>query len=189
MERVTASEIAYPASYSSCPSWDEIIELADRVISLAVHKDLKLACAESCTGGMISSALTSIAGSSQSFIGGITSYAPSIKHEVLGVPQHIIDDPEIGVVSCACARAMAVGATRLCGADLGVSTTGIAGPTGAEPGKPVGTVYLGLAVRHVDNSFRTEASRHVFSGSRDSVRLCATHAALALLSAELMERR
>ena len=140
---------------------------------------LTIATAESCTGGAIAAAITAIPGASDYFPGGIVSYSIPVKMALLGVPQAVIEHD--GVVSAACAAAMAAGARRVLGADLALATTGIAGPSGAEPGKPVGTVHLALA-----SPGREPVCRHkVYSGDRDAVIAAATHDALALALAYL----
>ena len=104
-----------------------------------------LAAAESCTGGLIAAACTAVAGSSDWFERGFVTYSNAAKTELLGVPAALIDAH--GAVSAEVARAMAEGALAHSHADLAVATTGIAGPGGATPGKPVGTVWLALARR------------------------------------------
>ena len=102
-----------------------------------------LSTAESCTGGMISSLITSVPGSSEYFLGSVTSYANSVKENVLGVPSKIIE--EYGAVSSECVSAMAEGVRRLTGSDYSVATSGIAGPGGGSDQKPVGTVWIGVS--------------------------------------------
>lgn len=110
---------------------------------LAGHSDVRIAAAESCTGGAVAKRITSVAGSSDYFQGSLVTYANSAKIDLLGVPAEVIES--VGAVSEACARAMAEGARRAYRADIAVSTTGIAGPGGATARKPVGLVYIGLA--------------------------------------------
>lgn len=148
--------------------------LAQRLLERAERSGATLGCAESCTGGMIASAITEVSGSSTSFVGGVVSYWVSVKEKVLGVDAEII--AEHGVVSEQCAEAMAQGARRALGCDYAVSTTGIAGPTGAEPGKPVGTVCYGVATPSGVSSFRT-----CEGDSRDEVRMRAVRNALEAL--------
>lgn len=130
-----------------------------------------LATAESCTGGAVAAALTAIAGSSDYFPGGIVSYSNAVKEELLGVPGAILES--VGPVSPQCAEAMAAGARARVSADFGLATTGIAGPSGAEEGKPVGLVYIAVAgpggVAH---------ERHLFGGNRAAVIDASTKAAL-----------
>ena len=149
-------------------------ELASAVRAELVGSGRTLGCAESCTGGLVAGALTSVSGSSEYFKGGVVSYWPSVKEDVLGVPAEVIG--RFGVVSRECAVAMAEGARRVMGCDFSVSTTGIAGPGGAEPGKPVGTVWI--AVAGPDGS--TAELLHA-DGDRSAVRRAATERALELL--------
>ena len=107
-------------------------------------KGLTLSTAESCTGGTLATAITSIAGSSDVFKGAVVAYANDVKVNVLGVPQSILDSD--GAVSEAVVRAMAVGVQRITNSDCAIATSGIAGPGGAVPGKPVGTVWVAIVV-------------------------------------------
>lgn len=144
----------------------------ERVVGdLLQKKGLSLGLAESCTGGGVSELMTRVPGSSVYFRGGIVAYDNSVKAAVLGVPQALLDAH--GAVSREVAEAMAAGACRALGADVGVSITGIAGPGGGTPEKPVGLVHWAVAHRG-----RTEAFQARFSGTRGDVRVRATHAAL-----------
>lgn len=159
---------------------DEVFRLSERVVKRANEAGLTLASAESCTGGLITAVLTDVSGSSAVVRGGVCSYAVPVKRSVLGVDAAILDDPNRGVVSGACAEAMARGVRDLLASGIAVSTTGIAGPSGAEPGKPVGTVWFGVSSR------RGERSAHeVFAGDRQEVRRQACKRALELLIEEL----
>jgi nicotinamide-nucleotide amidase len=120
---------------------DDTLESAIGEILKATGKTLSTA--ESCTGGMISSLITSVPGSSEYFLGSVTSYANSVKENVLGVPSKIID--KYGAVSSECVSAMAEGVRRLTGSDYSVATSGIAGPGGGSDQKPVGTVWIGVS--------------------------------------------
>jgi PncC family amidohydrolase len=135
---------------------------------------LTVSTAESCTGGNVSARLTSMAGSSAYVLGGITAYANSAKEALLGVPREILET--VGAVSEECAAAMAEGSLRAYGSDIAVSTTGIAGPGGATPRKPVGLVYIAVSGRGA-----TVVEEHHFSGDRAAVTNAATDRALALL--------
>jgi nicotinamide-nucleotide amidase len=154
--------------------WDgPVATLADALRARGWH----LATAESCTGGLIAAACTSIAGSSDWFERGVVTYSNEAKTELLGVPAALIN--RHGAVSEAVAKAMADGALQGAGADLAVAVTGIAGPGGATPGKPVGTVWLGLAQRGVT----TTATLLQLDGSRADVReQTVDHALQALLA-------
>ncbi|MBR5830071.1 MAG: competence/damage-inducible protein A [Tidjanibacter sp.] len=113
------------------------------VAEMLVQRGETLASAESCTGGVIASKFTAMSGASEYFWGGVVSYDNSVKENVLGVSRHNLET--YGAVSEQVARQMAEGVRRLCGTTYGVSTTGIAGPTGGTPDKPVGTVWMAVA--------------------------------------------
>lgn len=169
-------QIDAPLDETSVPREEELNVLAQAVIGEAVARGLTLGTAESCTGGLVCATLTNIAGSSQAVKGSIVSYALSVKHKILGVDQAILDNPQLGAVSAECAGRMAEGACVALESDVSVSITGIAGPGGAEPGKPVGTVWFGC---------KGPASHIVccahFNGTRSEVRFRAVRCALRLL--------
>ena len=127
------------------PAARPLAELVAQVAAGLIARGLRLATAESCTGGGIAAACTDLAGSSDWFDRGFVSYSNASKSEMLGVPAALIDAH--GAVSEAVALAMAQGALAHSAADVAVAVTGIAGPGGATPGKPVGTVWLALARR------------------------------------------
>jgi nicotinamide-nucleotide amidase len=129
-------------------------DVVDALVRELTRTGTSLAVAESCTGGMIASALTEIPGVSEVFLGGVVSYANAAKVDLLGVPARLIE--EHGAVSAEVAEAMARGARERFHADLGLSVTGIAGPSGGTPEKPVGLVYLGLATAEAVESRRLE---------------------------------
>ena len=112
---------------------------------LLTENGLTLAAAESCTGGLIAERMTNLPGASNVFMGGVVSYTNTVKANVLGVPQELLD--EFGAVSEPVAKAMAEGVRMATGSDLGVSVTGVAGPASDDRGNPVGTVYVGLATK------------------------------------------
>ena len=118
-------------------------QLPQLVVEALTQKKLKIATAESCTGGMISAAITSVSGASAVFDCGVCSYANFIKNKVVGVREETL--ATYGAVSEKTAAEMARGVRLLAGADIGVSTTGIAGPLGGTPYKPVGLVYIGVS--------------------------------------------
>ena len=113
------------------------------LVALLAQKGMTIAAAESCTGGMISQMITDVSGASAVFELGVCSYSNRIKINVLGVPKEVID--EFTEVSYQCAEEMSIGVMRLSDADVAVSTTGYAGPTGGTDENPVGTVYIALA--------------------------------------------
>lgn len=141
----------------------DIIDLAARVGRALQAKGLLLATAESCTGGGVAQAITEIAGSSEWFDCGFIAYSNASKTELLDVPAALI--AQFGTVSEEVAGAMAEGALANSNAHVTLSTTGIAGPGGAVPGKPVGTVCFGWALEH-----HTFTERLVFTGDRQAVR-------------------
>ncbi len=122
----------------------DVDSLEESVVRLLAERELTMTCAESCTGGLVAKRITDIAGSSAVFLGGVVSYANSVKRDVLGVPAHLL--AQYGAVSRPVAAYMARGATALTGADVAVALTGIAGPGGGTPEKPVGLVYIGLTM-------------------------------------------
>ncbi|EHF01850.1 MULTISPECIES: CinA family protein [Olsenella] len=170
------------ASDVPLPTREELGREAAAVVAAAVGAGLSVGTAESCTGGLVSAALTSVAGSSAVVRGAVVSYAIEVKRRVLGVSPEVLDEPSLGAVSSECARMMAEGARRVLGADVCVSVTGIAGPGGAEPGKPVGTVWFGVSSAHGASASRLCR----FEGGREEVRAKAVHVALSLLREALV---
>ncbi|MCX5686639.1 MAG: nicotinamide-nucleotide amidohydrolase family protein [Candidatus Omnitrophica bacterium] len=151
---------------------DETLEGA--VGKLLIKKRMTIAVAESCTGGLVSNRLTNISGSSKYFIMGLTAYSNEVKKNILCV------DPEIlkkhGAVSKQVAGQMAVGIKFLAGTDIGVGITGIAGPTGGTRAKPVGLVYIALAVQN-----KLIARELRLRGSREEIKFQASQAVLDLI--------
>ena len=148
------------------------------VLSLAGAQGLRLATAESCTGGMVAARLTDVAGSSASFVGGVVSYSDDVKRSELDVAEELL--VEHGAVSPEVAAAMAEGARRRLGADVAVAVTGVAGPDGGTPEKPVGRVYL-----HAAGPDGSLARMLDLPGERAQVRVRATVTALHMLRALL----
>ncbi|MBX3071476.1 MAG: nicotinamide-nucleotide amidohydrolase family protein [Thermomicrobiales bacterium] len=143
---------------------------------------VSIATAESCTGGNIAARITSIAGSSAYFQGGVVAYDNRVKTALLGVPAEIIE--RYGAVSQQCAQAMAEGARTLFDVEIAVASTGIAGPGGGTRTKPVGLVYVGVATASATN-----IQQFTFTGDRRAVVDQATDAALSALVAELSSPR
>lgn len=146
---------------------DSMSELEAEVLSLAdalLERRWKLAAAESCTGGLIAAACTSVAGSSDWFERGFVTYSNQAKTELLGVPAALIDTQ--GAVSEDVAVAMVQGALAHSPADLAVAVTGIAGPSGGSPAKPVGTVWLAVATK----GLAPQAHHLQLHGDRASIR-------------------
>jgi nicotinamide-nucleotide amidase len=164
-----AAEIG-PACYATDGS-----TLAQALLRACIARGLTLATAESCTGGLVSAAITDVPGSSAVFLGGVVSYANAVKSTVLGVPESMLEVH--GAVSEETARSMAAGARNLIGADLAVAVTGVAGPGGGTAEKPVGLVWFALASATGTEAVSTSFPR----GGRDAIRARATAKALDLL--------
>ena len=152
----------------------EMVTLAERLLEACVARDLTVATAESCTGGLVAHTLTRVPGSSAYVVGGVVSYADRIKLELLGVPAAVL--AAHGAVSAQVARAMADGARTRLGVDLAVSVTGIAGPDGGGPAKPVGLTYIAVA-----DAAGAEVRRFVWTGDRAGNVRSSVQAALELL--------
>jgi nicotinamide-nucleotide amidase len=151
------------------------------LLDLYRQKGLKIATAESCTGGLVAASLTAVAGSSDVFERGWVTYSNQAKSESLGVPPDVITDK--GAVSAEVAEAMARGALRRSQADVAVSITGVAGPGGGSAEKPVGLVFIGLARK----DGWSQVERCLFSGDRDGVRAQSVTRALAHLATAIIE--
>ena len=136
---------------------------AEVLVALLLKKGLKVTFAESCTGGLLGATLTSVSGASSVFDGSIVSYANEVKNEKLGVEKNVLES--VGAVSEPCAKQMAEGVKKTFSADCAAAITGIAGPLGGTPEKPVGTVFI--AVSYGDS---TVVERCLFNGDRDAVR-------------------
>lgn len=149
-------------------------DLSQRAGHLLLERGLTLAVAESCTGGLLGDMITDVPGSSAWFLGGIQSYADTVKRDVLGVRAETL--LEYGAVSAACAQEMARGARRVIDADVALSVTGIAGPGGGTDGKPLGLTYIHLAAADVDLGRRFN-----WSGDRRANKLSSAAVALELL--------
>ncbi len=152
-----------------------LARLAARVGRRLLERRERVATAESCTGGWIAKSLTDIAGSSQWVLQGFVTYSDESKTRALGVPVAVLRSH--GAVSERTVRAMAAGALRRSGAHCAVAVTGIAGPGGAVPGKPVGTVWLGWATRR-GRAIRVAVQLRHFRGDRETVRRKTVRAAL-----------
>lgn len=155
-----------------------VIELQELHL-LFCRYGLTLSLAESCTAGLIAARIADQPGCSAWFRGGVVAYHNDLKERILGVAPEVLE--QHGAVSEPVARAMAVGVRTLCGADLGVAVTGIAGPEGGTPEKPVGTVYLALA-----DQDGCEVIRCRLHGDRVAIRLQTVEKALLMLKSRLM---
>ena len=158
---------------------NEISLLAKAIKEALIERGEMMATAESLTGGLVASHIVDIPGSSAILAGGIVAYQNEIKEALLGVPHQVLE--EKGAVSAETVKAMAEGARKKFGCEWAIATSGIAGPTGAEPGKPVGTVWMAVA-----NSLQNEAFCKIFEGNRTQVReksvLCVMGKLLFLLN-------
>ena len=144
-------------------------------------EEISISTAESCTGGLISHILTNVPGSSEYYKGGVIAYANEVKENVLHVSKEILE--EHGAVSAECAMAMAMGVRELLRTDVGIATTGIAGPTGGTPDKPVGLIYIALATK--DYVYH---AKHIFHEDRDGNKREAANAALEMLWGYITKR-
>ena len=151
------------------------MKAAEKLVELLKARGLVCATAESCTGGGVGSAITSVPGSSEVFAGGVVSYSNDVKRDVLGVSQESLD--RYGAVSSEVASEMASGVRRLLKTDLAVSITGIAGPGGGTDEKPVGLVWFGIS-----SASGTRTEKAIFAGDRARVREQAVLHALGMLS-------
>ncbi|HEX4575136.1 MAG TPA: competence/damage-inducible protein A [Gemmatimonadales bacterium] len=159
---------------------EDTADLAAVVLERLRQGRHRLGIAESCTGGLVAERITNIPGASDTFIGGVVAYADVIKTAALKVPLDVLEAH--GAVSEATVRAMAEGAQRLFAVDATIAVTGIAGPGGGLPDKPVGTVWLATRVHTAERTVR-----RVFPGDRDEIRRRAAQAALDLLRRQLAE--
>jgi nicotinamide-nucleotide amidase len=160
---------------------DETVTLAAEVLAAARTRGLKIATAESCTGGMVAAALTAIAGSSDVLDRGFVTYSNGAKMDMLGVPAGLL--AQYGAVSRACAGAMAEGAVRHSDADLAVAITGIAGPGGGSDEKPVGLVHFATALKTPEGVATVHIEHRFGDLGRDGVRHAAAVTALKMLRA------
>ncbi len=156
------------------------ISIEDAIGQLLIRREWTLTTAESCTGGGIGNRITSISGSSEYYLGGIIAYHNTVKQICLGVSPQILES--YGAVSHKTAELMAHGVRKIGGASVGLSVTGIAGPTGGTEEKPVGTVYIGVA-----SDIGTKVRHFVFPGNRQNVRTESENAAFILLHEHLIQ--
>ena len=159
-------------------NYENIHDLASAIKEALEKRGEMMATAESCTGGLVASSIVDIPGSSSVLAGGIVAYQNEIKEKLLDVPSEILD--KYGAVSEQTVKAMAEGARKRFGCEWAVATSGIAGPGGAEPGKPVGTVWIAVAC-----SLQNEAFCEIFSGDRNKVREKSVYKVLHILLEKL----
>ncbi len=153
--------------------------LAEEVYHKLKEQGKTLSTAESCTGGLIGGALTAVPGVSECYGFGVVTYANEAKEKLLGVKHDTLET--VGAVSPETAREMAEGVLKLGNSDISVAVTGIAGPGGGSKEKPVGLVYIGVAVKNKE----TKAIKNIFTGDRDDVRNSTVCKALELVLEEL----
>jgi nicotinamide-nucleotide amidase len=161
---------------------EEETSLAATVLDILKARGKTLAVAESCTGGMVGARLTAVPGASAVFVGGVVGYDDGVKREQLGVPSEVLE--QHGAVSEESARAMAAGAARVFKTSCAVAVTGVAGPGGGTPDKPVGTVWLAVLV-----DGNTTAVRRTFPGSREEIRGRSAQTVLDLLRRRFLPGR
>lgn len=153
---------------------EKTVPLEEQVANLLKENNLKITCAESCTGGLISGRLVNVSGISDNYEAGVVTYANKAKERFLNVPHEMLE--EHGAVSSQVAEAMARGAIHLAGADVSIAVTGIAGPGGGTPEKPVGLVYMACCING-----EVTVRKHIFDGDRQAVRECTVQEALKLV--------
>ena len=139
------------------------MKLEEAILNIFIKKKKTLAVAESCTGGLISSRVTDVSGSSKYFKGAVVAYANDVKIDILGVPSALIK--KHGAVSREVAKEMAIGVREILGSDVGVAVTGIAGPTGSSKDKPLGLAYVALST-----NTHTKTKKVQFKGDRPEIK-------------------
>ena len=154
-------------------------DLVARIGGLLTQRKWTLGVAESCTGGLVSHVITDLSGSSAFFLGGVVAYANEVKSSILGVPEALLIAH--GAVSHQVALSMAQGVKRALGSDVGIATTGVAGPTGGTLEKPVGTVFIAVSTPLGD-----EVEHRLWRSDREGNKRLSAEAALALLERQLM---
>ena len=142
---------------------ERLITISEQLGQVLITQKLTIATAESCTGGLLGHLLTSVSGSSTYYLGGVIAYSNAVKESMLGVRHETL--VAYGAVSEQTAKEMAAGTRERIGTDIGISTTGIAGPTGGTPEKPVGLVYIGISTAE-----KTVAFECHFKGSREEIK-------------------
>lgn len=157
----------------------QLVQLAVRAGADLLDRERRLVTAESCTGGWIAKVLTDVPGSSAWYLGGVVAYSNTLKQSLLGVLPSTLATH--GAVSEASAKAMAIGALETLGGHIALAVTGIAGPEGGQPGKPVGTVWFGWAW-HAGDRIESRVALETFTGEREAVRRATVARALRELA-------
>ena len=160
------------------PTDEELLELARRVGAACRDRGLRIATAESCTGGLVASVITEVPGSSDYFVGGFVTYSNDLKTGLVDVPADVLEAH--GAVSAQVALAMADGARRRLAVDVAVAVTGVAGPDGGTAAKPVGLTYVAVA-----DAVGDDVRRHVWDSDRTGNKRLSASAALDLVLARL----
>ena len=142
---------------------ERLITISEQLGQVLITQKVTIATAESCTGGLLGHLLTSVSGSSTYYLGGVIAYSNAVKESMLGVRHETL--VAYGAVSEQTAKEMAAGTRERIGSDIGISTTGIAGPTGGTPEKPVGLIYIGISTAE-----KTVAFECHFKGSREEIK-------------------
>ncbi|MFQ5933447.1 MAG: CinA family protein [Dehalococcoidia bacterium] len=155
--------------------------LEEEIAQILKERNLTISVAEACTSGLVSYRLTSVPGSSRYFVGGVLSYSNEVKEHILKIPKELMIKE--GSVAEPTAIAMARGVRQLLGTDIGLSTTGVMGPEGGTPSKPVGLFFVAV----VGPGDKVCRQQHHFQGERDANRVAASEAALKLLKSVLSE--
>ncbi len=158
----------------------ETSEIVQQLADVLLEKNIKIVTAESCTGGMLSSVLTDLPGSSQWFDRGFIVYSNEAKVKMLGVSEKILE--KFGAVSAECAEAMALGALNNSSSMVAISITGIAGPSGGSTEKPVGLVYFGLSMKSENDKTIVKSKKQIFQGSRSDIRQASVLFALSSIT-------
>ena len=157
------------------PEKEKLEGIEKKLVELLREKEMRVSSAESLTGGLVSKLITDVSGASSVFECGVCSYSNRIKHEILGVNTLTLES--FTEYSEECALEMADGVRRLSGADIGIATTGIAGPSGGSEEKPVGTVYVGISAKNDTKAYEFQLGEY---GSRAEIRKIAAACALFL---------
>lgn len=169
------------------PDDGQLAALAQRVAEGLLARGRRLVTAESCTGGWLAKCLTDIAGSSRWFERGYVTYSNAAKEQALGVAPEVLST--FGAVSRQSAEQMSAGALHASGADVALAITGVAGPSGGSEAKPVGLVWIALALRVPEGAIHSRAEEHRFGGDREAIRRAAVAAALQLIGTALQGGR
>lgn len=168
----------FAVNEKNCGFGSEMEPLEYSVMKDVIKRGMTIATAESCTGGMVAARLINYPGASAAFVNGFVTYTNESKHRLLGVKNETLE--KYGAVSPQTAEEMCTGTARVSGTDIGLSTTGIAGPGGGSNEKPVGLVYIGVYIRG-----KVVVKKLLNKGSREEIRKASTEAVIELLGCEI----